>query len=667
MHILLTTLTLVACNSDDKDGRGRDEPSDTVADTTKSETDTILGDTDTSVTGSVELDPPLMRFVAFGDYGTASAQQLAVSELVDRLDPEFIVTLGDNVYLKEDGHDERIGAYYQEWIYPYNGAYGAGSPDGVNRFWPCLGNHDWDATIEDWYTYFELPGNERYYTKAFGDDADGDGALLELFCVDSDIREPDGNTASSVQGQWLEGALAASSARWKVVVFHHPPWSSALHGPNRRMQWPFAEWGADLVMTGHDHVYERLVRDGQLFVTEGRGGASLYVIKTKIPHSQVAMNSAGGATIVELRLETITLRSWDVEDRVTDQVTMRADHALTPNDPIVRLGAEWRFWDAGSDLGAGWREPSFDDSKWAVGHGQLGFGDLDEAGLVAGGPVGANPTTTYFRHHFDIADPAQWENLEIALMRDDGAVVYLNGREILRDNLPAGPVDSDTLALVDLLPPEEDYAVIAVVPAAGLVAGENLLAVEVHQAGPATKDLSFDLALRGENPERLVALGGTWSYLDTGVAPAADWKLAAEVAGWSTGTAPLGYGHDDLATVVATGDPAQLNATTWFRTTFDVDDPAAIGALLLRVVRDDGAIVWLNGREINRFNLPKGQLGEGTYAAQETPLYWESIFTETFVDTSALVAGTNIIAVEVHQALPAGRNLRFDLELAPVR
>ena len=70
--------------------------------------------------------------------------------------------------------------------------------------------------------YFTLPGNERYYHFQWG--------LLEVFCLDSEIWEPDGIDVDSAQAAWLRGALAASTATWKLVALHTPPYSSGGHG-----------------------------------------------------------------------------------------------------------------------------------------------------------------------------------------------------------------------------------------------------------------------------------------------------------------------------------------------------------------------------------------------------------------------------------------------------
>jgi hypothetical protein len=206
-----------------------------------------------------------VRFGVIGDFGSAGTAARDVANLVKSWKPDFIITVGDNNY--PDGAastiDPNIGQYYHEFIYPYKGRYGAGAT--VNRFFPSLGNHDWHARgAQPYLDYFTLPGNERYYDFVWGP--------VHLFAIDSDEDEPDGITRSSRQAAWLQNKLAASTARWKLVYFHHPPYSSGEHGNTREMQWPFQQWGASAVLTGHDHLYERLLVGGFTYFVAGAGG-----------------------------------------------------------------------------------------------------------------------------------------------------------------------------------------------------------------------------------------------------------------------------------------------------------------------------------------------------------------------------------------------------------
>ena len=106
--------------------------------------------------------------------------------------------------------------------------------------------------------------------------------------------------------------------------------------------------------------------------------------------------------------------------------------------------------------------------------------------------------TTYFRHPFTVETPAGLKKVEVRLVRDDGAVVYLNGKEVQRSNMPVGDIKPDTLAKASINAEEEGKTVTFSIPARKLQAGTNTLAVEIHQAKPTSSDLAFDLALEVE-------------------------------------------------------------------------------------------------------------------------------------------------------------------------
>ncbi len=246
-------------------------------------------------------DLETVRFAVIGDYGLAGRPEADVAALVKRWNPDFIITTGDNNYPRGAAEtiDRNIGQYYREFIYPYQGRYGAGA--ATNRFFPVLGNHDWATPgAKPYLEYFTLPGNERYYDFVWGP--------VHLFAVDSDDREPDGITRDSKQAAWLRDRLAASTSPWKLVYMHHPPFSSGLHGSTAALQWPYAEWGATAVLAGHDHTYERILRDGFPYFVNGLGGNGIYRFKTVVPGSQVRYNADFGAMLVEASHDAITFQ-----------------------------------------------------------------------------------------------------------------------------------------------------------------------------------------------------------------------------------------------------------------------------------------------------------------------------------------------------------------------
>ena len=178
-------------------------------------------------------------------------------------------------------------------------------------------------------------------------------------------------------------------------------------------------------------------------------------------------------------------------------VSMPVVHGQT----LIPRGALWLYWDSQSAPPSNWQSVGIDDSNWKTGRAELGYGDGDERSKVGTG----NHVTTYFRHHFPYWRPAagcgEVQRLRLQILRDDGAAVYLNGKRVLRTNLeklPDGTIDPTDLAKSTVAGfPEENrfHDHEFDVACAGLIEGENVLAVEVHQASTTSSDLSFDLEL----------------------------------------------------------------------------------------------------------------------------------------------------------------------------
>jgi type 1 glutamine amidotransferase len=163
---------------------------------------------------------------------------------------------------------------------------------------------------------------------------------------------------------------------------------------------------------------------------------------------------------------------------------------------LIRAGSIWRYLDDGSAPPDAWRSTDFGDGNWSLKRAQLGYGDGDEATVIRSNRTdGTRIITTYFRKTFTATNTGTMTNLELRVLRDDGAVVYLNGMEVFRSNMPNTPVDSTTLALTAIGNAQEIQWVSTNINAALLVDGTNLLAVEIHQSGTTSTDVSFDLAL----------------------------------------------------------------------------------------------------------------------------------------------------------------------------
>ncbi|MDY6951454.1 MAG: hypothetical protein SWE60_08080 [Thermodesulfobacteriota bacterium] len=170
---------------------------------------------------------------------------------------------------------------------------------------------------------------------------------------------------------------------------------------------------------------------------------------------------------------------------------------------FVEEGSVWKYLDDGSDQGTSWREPLFDDSPWVFGPAELGYGDGDEETVIGYGPdADSKYVTAYFRRSFEVDDASSYTGLDLSIVRDDGAVVYLNGSEVFRTHMPDGAISFDTLASQPAVDGDSESTFFdATVDPALLVEGANVMAVEIHQQNVSSSDISFDLRLIGTRPE----------------------------------------------------------------------------------------------------------------------------------------------------------------------
>ncbi|MEZ5325993.1 MAG: PQQ-binding-like beta-propeller repeat protein [Verrucomicrobiales bacterium] len=238
---------------------------------------------------------------------------------------------------------------------------------------------------------------------------------------------------------------------------------------------------------------------------------------------------------------------------------------------VIASGSEWKYFDKGASRDAGWMKPEFSDEAWSKGAAQLGYGDRDEATAISNDAAGY--PTYYFRRTFEVKDPAKLKPLVVRLLRDDGAVVYLNGKEIVRDNMPEGSISHDTFAS-STTPAENGFHVYDL-SSEKLLSGKNVLAVEVHQADAESSDVSFDLELREKLPGK--------DKLGT---PEPDRRRGGGFGGGGFGSSSAGYAsaiaidHDGLRQYV------QLTAKT-----------------LAGISAADGTLLWRYDKPANRMSI----------------------------------------------------------------
>ena len=173
---------------------------------------------------------------------------------------------------------------------------------------------------------------------------------------------------------------------------------------------------------------------------------------------------------------------------------------ITGSQTFIPYGASWKYLDNGTNQGTAWYGTSFNDAAWVSGNAQLGYGDGDEATIVSYGPnANAKYITTYFRKAITISNPLAFTSFTGSVKRDDGVVIYVNGIEVYRNNMPTGTVLYTTLASTaaadDGVTPQ-----ILTISSTAFVSGNNIIAVEIHQNAGTSSDISFDLQLVGNVP-----------------------------------------------------------------------------------------------------------------------------------------------------------------------
>lgn len=240
---------------------------------------------------------PPTTLAVIADFGNCGPGEERVARMVDTWGSAAVATAGDNAYVAEGctPFSGSVGDYYGQYV---------NDPAGP-RFWPSLGNHDYenaDAGLAAYRRYFsyldtDADAEQRWYDTTVDE--------VTLFMLDSQAPEAD----VPAQQVWLEGALTRSRAQsrrgWNIVVHHAPAFTSGSHPPDTAFRpeagWDYRGWGADLVVAGHQHIYEDVVVDGLHYVTAGiatngldRGGCA----KELTAGSRVCLEGEGALRVV---------------------------------------------------------------------------------------------------------------------------------------------------------------------------------------------------------------------------------------------------------------------------------------------------------------------------------------------------------------------------------
>lgn len=238
-----------------------------------------------------------------GDFGDVSTPLTDVSNLIKSWSPDAVITVGDNDY--ENDYTRSVTPYFDEYI---------SSRCTRNKFFPTYGNHDWKGNNG----YDEIfPCTPDYYQFELGS--------AEFFTVNSD-------ELTNSQISWLEDSIKASTALWKVVFIHHSPYSSGRHGSNSTTQFDYASWGVDLVLSGHDHSYERIKKDNVYYLINGLGGRAPYDFDNCcVNGSEFRYNEDNGALRLDINDDEIRIRFINRQYTTVDDFTITKKIATPPD------------------------------------------------------------------------------------------------------------------------------------------------------------------------------------------------------------------------------------------------------------------------------------------------------------------------------------------------
>lgn len=276
---------------------------------------------------TVAVDDTDIEFAAVGDSGESGelasnaiiSDTQEVANLVKSLDPDFFIHLGDTNY--PDGAAETLYDHFTKYYAPF-------IPNDIYAAW---GEHDLGTTLDGQYgkplldalyKIKDINSSKLYYQFIKGQ---VEFFVLNSGYTDADPREPDGITSVSTQGLWLQAALLASASVWKVVILHRAPYTSDIeHTPGTTtMRWPFKTWGADIVLSGHGHNYERIQVDGFPYIVCGLGGAIKRGFGSLVPGSQVRYDDANAVLRVTANATNLTVTLVNVDGQIVDSLALK--------------------------------------------------------------------------------------------------------------------------------------------------------------------------------------------------------------------------------------------------------------------------------------------------------------------------------------------------------
>ena len=171
-------------------------------------------------------------------------------------------------------------------------------------------------------------------------------------------------------------------------------------------------------------------------------------------------------------------------------------------DALFEMQAkDWKYYDKAESPGEDWHATDFDDSQWKSGQAPIGYDTSDEGQndikttISFGDDAMDKPICSYLRRNVKVDNLASAKKIHAVFFCDDGCVVYVNGKEVHRHNLPEGELSDTTTSVLTAAGQMERYKFDFVVDTADFQAGDNVIAIRLHQRGKVSSDLAFDMKL----------------------------------------------------------------------------------------------------------------------------------------------------------------------------
>lgn len=364
---------------------------------------------------------------------------------------------------------------------------------------------------------------------------------------------------------------------------------------------------------------------------------------------------------------------------------------------LIAPNAQWQYSYNNGVPDEKWNQPGATRAKWSEGNAPIGYGASEYQTKITP-PAASRPITTWFAKDFEVSDPKAFTTATLNFVADDGAVVYVNGKEAGRVRMSEGTVTADTRANAAVT---AQFALAnrqtLNIPSSLLKEGTNTIGVETHLNYRTSPTMGFDGSLmitdtnpapeqpvdapqppadeKAEKPadekaeapadEKAELLGADtmWQYWSEDAAPDNGWDTTADLGDWNKGVGPLGWGDAGVITEIAQkGDLRPI--TTYFAhdLTIDKAQMPADAVVEFKVRADDAALLRLNGEEVGRMGLDEGTVDNQTYANHtvETPLAVADPLIVR-IPVSKFKDGVNRIGVESHLNDRKSPSVTFDL------